>query len=144
MSHNTTIGSIFFANEYALRAAAEELKERGVDCSMIEEAMPRAYSAGQSEKAPLVLRLNQSRYDVGFYPTEQGLEARCELWGDDIANQIGEAPEGDVTPEQAAISKLRRAYANQVITTTFTQQGHTVGHTGNDDGSFDLEVTIAA
>lgn len=144
MSHNTTIGQIFFANEQALRDAAVELRERGVDCELIEAAMPRAYSHGQLPEAPMVLKLNRSRYDVGFYPSDQGLEAKCDLWGGDIARELGEAAEGDVTQDQAAISKLRRAYANQVVTQTFSQQGHMVSRSDNPDGSFDLEVTVAA
>ena len=144
MSHTTTIGQIFFANERALRDAAEELRERGVDCTLIEAATPRAYFANQMQQAPLVLRLNNSPYDVGFYQTEQGLEAQCDLYGGHIHRELGEQAEKGVTQEQAAISKLRSAYANQVITQQFAQQGHMVTRQDNDDGSFDLVVEVAA
>lgn len=144
MSHTTTIGQIFFADERALRAAAAELKDRGVRCDLIEAAIPRAYYSNQMGQAPLVLKLHDSRYDVGFYPSEQGLEAQCDLWGGDIAGQIGTPVEEGVNPAQAAIGQLRHAYARKVVENHYTQQGGMIQPQQNEDGSVDLTVRFAA
>ena len=145
MSHTTTIGQILFADEAALRAAAEELKDRGVNCDLIEAAIPRAYYANQMSQADLVLKLHDSRYDVGFYPNQDGkLEARCDLWGGDVASQLGAPMEKGISENEAAIGKLRNAYVGKAAETAFAQQGGMVTRQQNDDGSYELTVTVAA
>ena len=147
MSHTTTIGQILFADESALRAAAEELKDRGVRCDLIEAAIPRAYFANQMEQAPLVLKLHDSRYDVGFYPSvddQSKLEAKCDLWGGDIAGQLGTPVEDGINEAQAAIGKLNNAYVHHAATNRFAQQGGMVTRQDNPDGSYELTITLAA
>ncbi len=145
MSHTTTIGQILFADQAALRAAIVELKDRGVDCELLEQVAPRAYYQNQMGVAPLTLKLNNSRYDVGFYPNKDGaLEAQCDLWGQDIERELGAPVEEGVTREQAAIGKLRNAYANQVIQNHYASQGGMIDRQENADGSVNLTVRFAA
>lgn len=146
MSHTTTIGQILFADADALRAAAEELKARGIDCDLIESATPRAYFNDQMGEAPLVLKLNKSRFDVGFYEEEDkdGLVAKCDLWGNDIAGQIGTPQEEGVTPTEAALGQLRNTYATHAVMNRAMQQGHSVQRIDEEDGSVQLVIDYAA
>ena len=149
MSHTTTIGQIVFADQNALRSAAQELKQRGIDCDLIENAIPRAYYTEQRGmgQAPLVLKLHQSPYDVGFYPNQDGeLEARCDLYQGHIERQLGVAPEEGLTRNQQAIGKLRAAYSLHACTNTVVQGGGTVMPRLNDNGSVDMvaRVRVAA
>ena len=147
MSHTTTIGQILFADRAALQSAAEELKSRGVRCDLIEAAIPRAYYANQMEQAELVLKLHDSRYDVGFYPSQEDdskLEARCDLWGGDVAGQIGAPVEEGINESQAAIGQLQNAYVHHAAVNRFAPQGAMVSRQDNDDGSYELTVTVAA
>lgn len=145
MSHTTTISNLVFTDVAALQAAADELRQRGIRCEMLENAIPRAYYNNQMTQAPLVLRLDDSRYDVGFYEDEgkEGLTPKCDLWGGDIKNVLGAPTEEGVNETDAALGKLRNAYAVQATTNAALQQGHQVHRQDGADGSVQLTVIAA-
>lgn len=145
MSHTTTIKDIVFADLTALQAAADDLRDRGIDCNLIENAIPRAYYDNQLGEAPYVLRLNESRYDVGFYQEDgtEGLVPKCDLYANEISRQLGAKQEEGVSREAAAIGKLRNAYAVAATTNQAIQSGATVNRVDNEDGSVQLVIQAA-
>jgi hypothetical protein len=113
MSHTSSVKSIAITNVEALRAAVTELNSLGVSCELLENASPRAYFSNQAGlgQADFVLKLHKSRYDVGFYRTEQGgYEVRTDFWGQDVKNQLGAKASGPGKAEQAQLGKLFQAY----------------------------------
>lgn len=150
MSHTTTIGQIIFADVSALRQAAQELRERGIRCELLENAIPRAYYSNQSGmgEAPLVLKLDDSKYDVGFYPSAANpneLEARTDLYSGQVAGVLGVDAPREVSKEVASIGKLRAAYTKAAITNAAVTQGATVTSSGiQADGSQQVVVRSAA
>lgn len=137
MSHTTTIDNVEITDVVALKAAISELQQNGVDCALLENALPRGYYRQQSglEAAPFVLNLKKSKYDVGFYQKKDGAsyEARCDLFSGDIARQLG----ADGKP----LGKLMNLYAVNAITRKAVQQGYSVNRTNKEDGSVQLQVT---
>jgi len=73
MSHTTSISDIVFTDMAALQSAVMELQKNGVKCELVKDSTPRAYYAGQSGmgQAPYVLKVNDAKYDVGFYWNEE-------------------------------------------------------------------------
>jgi hypothetical protein len=138
MSHTTTINNVEIVDLDALRAAVDELQTNGVSCSLLENSVPRGYYAKQNglEKAPMVLSLRNSKYDVGFYRNTQdtAYEARCDLFGGHIAREIGA---GD-----APMGKLMSLYATHAITRKAVQQGHRVSRVNKQDGSIQLQISM--
>lgn len=146
MSHTTTVDAVEIKDIGALQAAVAELKANGIQCDMLENQIPRAYyatQAGMNKAAPHVLKLHNSRYDVGFYPKgETGTyEARCDLWGGDIAKNLGVQAEEGVSSEQAALGKLLNMYSVHAVTRKATQQGYRVNRVAKDNGAVQLQIT---
>lgn len=113
MSHTSAVKSIAITSIEALRAAVTELNANGVKCSLIENASPRAYYQNQTGlgKADFVIKLENSRYDVGLYKSAAGgYEVRTDFWGEDVKNQLGAAASGPGKAEQAKLGKLFQAY----------------------------------
>jgi hypothetical protein len=137
MSHTTTIKNVEITDLVALSAAITELKNSGVDCELLENAVPRAYYQTQQGmgKAPFVLKLNKSRYDVGFYQKAEatGYEARCDLFGRDVEKVLGFGGN--------PLGKLMRHYSACAITRKAVQQGYYVNRINRTDGSIQLQVT---
>jgi hypothetical protein len=146
MSHTTAIDSIVFSDIDALTAAVNELISQGVKCSLEKDAVPRAFYQNQSGlgKAPYVLRLHDSRYDIGFYPREgrPGMEARTDLFGGDVRAVLGARTKtNDETAQQAALGRLNQAYAIHAATRAATKKGMAVRRINGEDGSVRLVVT---
>ena len=147
MSHTTTIAKVLITDIVAFRATINELKRRGViKGELLENTKPRAYyenQAGMDQPADFCLRLDEARFDVGFYrtPDGKGLEARADLFGGGIDRILGVTPaEGD-DPMQAKLGKLYQEYGAQVTERHFSQSGKSVQRIENADGSLQLVVT---
>jgi len=113
VSHTSAVKSIAITSVEALREAVKELNANGVKCSLVENSTPRAYYSNQTGlgKADFVLKLDNSRYDVGFYKSENGgYEVRTDFWGQDVKNQLGATASGPGKTEQAQLGKLFQAY----------------------------------
>lgn len=145
MSHTTEIGSIVFTDIAALEAAVKDLNAAGVRCSLVKNAVPRAFYQDQQGmgKADYVLKLDNCRFDVGFYHDEakKGYVARTDLWGGHISAVLGaQAKEGEDTT-QAAMGKLYQAYGVQAVTRQAARQGYSVRKVVKPDGTISLSVT---
>lgn len=145
MSHTSTIKDVVFADIDALKAAIHELRSNGISCEMLENALPRAYyqnQDGMNTVAPYVLKLTDSPYDVGFYPTEGGLEARCDLYGGHIQKVLGVAVKAgpNESRERAAMGKLYNLYAVHATTRAAIRKGFKVNRINNTDGSVQLRI----
>lgn len=149
MSHTSTIDTVVITDEHALRAAVHELKQNGIDCDLLENAIPRSYygskQEGLSAPATFVVRLNKSRYDVGLYPRQgmAGYEARADLFAGDVAKQLGVTPHAGENIEQAALGKLYNMYAVHQATRSAIAKGYRVQRTNNQDGSVQLQLRAA-
>jgi len=147
MSHTSTINTVVITDEHALRAAIQELKSNGVRCDLLENAKPRAYyntQEGMQGNAKFVVSLKDSRYDVGLYERADGngLEARTDLWGGDVAKQLGAQAQGEESKEQAAMGKLFQTYAVQAATRKATQKGYRVNRVNKEDGTVQLQIAV--
>ena len=144
MSHTTTVNNVEIKDIAALQAAVAELKANGIACEMLENQIPRAYyqkQAGMDTVAPYVLNLKNSRYDVGFYKNENNTyEARCDLWGGDIAKQLGVQAEG-VPDAQKALGKLLNMYSVHAVSRKAMQQGYRVNRVNKADVGVQLQIT---
>lgn len=142
MSHTTTIAKILLTDMQAFKAACAELKRKGVDLDIVENAKPRAYYDNQMGKAPYVVRLNNSRYDVGVYPTKDGKahECRADFFGGDIQGQLGGTAKTPDEREQAPLGKLYQMYAVHAATRQAVRKGYTVNRVEQDDGTIQLQV----
>ncbi len=47
MSHTATIKTLMLSDKHAITAAIAELKTKGVNCELLENAVPRAYYSDQ-------------------------------------------------------------------------------------------------
>lgn len=144
MSHTTAINSIEITDVDALRSAVAELKTNGVNCELLENAIPRAYYNNQLEQADLVLKLKNSKYDVGFYKKQDssGYITKCDFYQGEIQRELGttDVREGE-DPVQARLGKLYQTYAIHATTRAATQAGHMVQRQNRQDGTVQLVVT---
>lgn len=92
--------------------------------------------------ADYVLRLENCRYDVGFYQDakKKGLVARTDLFAGDVARILGATPKGKESASQAALGKLYQTYAIHAATRKAVQQGLSVKRLNNTDGSVRLVI----
>jgi hypothetical protein len=97
MSHTTSVKSVPIKSECALRAAVRRLQAAGIDCELLENAVPRMFYEnqiglhvkaaeearstgermglqfhGNAEECDFVLKLNDSFYDIGFLRDKNG------------------------------------------------------------------------
>lgn len=145
MSHTTAIKSVLFVDQQALRAAIDELKNRGVNCELLENATPRAYYSDQEGMglARFVIKLNDAKYDVGLYDSKEGkgMEARTDLYGGSVAKVLGVNPAKGESKEQAALGKLYSTYATHATMAEAARNGYAVQRIDNPDGSVQLRLS---
>lgn len=88
MSHTATVKSVPIKSIKALRRAVEELKQKGVHCELLENAIPRMYYRnqitnhlknnknyilnGDLDVCDYILRLPSCFYDIGFVKKADG------------------------------------------------------------------------
>ncbi len=147
MSHTTTIDSVVFSDIDALKAAVAELQKSGVKCSLLVNAVPRAYYANQQGmgEAPFVLKLDDSRFDVGFYydKDKKGYTPRTDLFGNHVANVLGAKKTQDhETPMQCALGKLNQMYGVHAATRQAVKQGYSVRRSTKPDGTVQLTMIV--
>lgn len=147
MSHTSTIDSIIITNIKALRATVKELNNAGVECSLLEDAIPRAYYTNQIglEKAPFVIKLNKGKYDVGLYKNKDnsGYECRADFWNNDIATQLGVSHKNGVPSNQSNLGKLYQTYGVVAAEQQAIKQGYSTSRTVKKDGTVQLVLTAA-
>ena len=159
MSHTSKVG-LNIVNEKDIRGAVELLKNQGVEIELIEDAIPRMYFKHQETETgecDFVLKLNNSRYDVGlkYNHKTKKYDAEYDPWGDDIKNVIGytdDISELNLSPdeiEMTNISKFMVAYTtcaltdemamlnNEEVMMSVNENGETVLQSGNE---YDLSM----
>ena len=150
MSHTTTLKAIAIRDVQALKAAALDLKSKGVNCELVENARPRMYYANQHGNCPFVLKLPGSPYDIGFDLQEDGTYAPVmDTWGGHIQKQVGisnptcELPKDRSEAEAAmAIGKFSQAYAKHAAINAAVNQGYMVESADIDQkGNVNLVLT---
>lgn len=146
MSHTTEIKGIVISDASALRAAIQELKSQGIRCDLLENAKPRAYykEQGGLGQAPFVVKLHDSKYDVGLYAKTEGkgFEARTDFWNGEVEKVLGAKARKGEDETQAKLGKLFQAYAVAATVRQASQQGYTVSKQYKQDGSVQLRVAV--
>lgn len=144
MSHTSTVTSIKIQSITALRAAISELCVKGVSCSLIENATPRAFFPDQAGlgKADFVLQLAGAKYDVGLYKDANGhYEARTDFWGGSVQACLGAPARSPESAEQAKLGRLFQMYGVHAATEAARKKGHMVRRIEKQDGTIALEVS---
>lgn len=150
MSHTSVLKTIKIVNIDALRAAAEYLKEQGVNCELVENAKPRMYYDNQHGKCDYVLKLKDCVYDVGFDKQADGSYAPVfDSWGQHLQKQIGlplscPMPNTEEERQAAAITRLLDCYAIHAAKAELEDSGTyysiEIGYNASD-GTYNLEAT---
>lgn len=145
MSHTTTIKAIKIASISALEAAVKDLNEAGIICTLERDTSPRAYFVGQQGlgKAPYVLKLSQSKYDIGFYLSDDGktYEARTDFWDRQVENLLGAQPGAPERAGQAKMGKLFQYYGAAAAMEAARKKGQMVRKTVKPSGEIVLDIT---
>lgn len=146
MSHTTRLNAIQIRSVNALRGVPALLKSlHGIDCSLVENATPRAYYAAQEGmgKADFVLKLNGSRYDLGLYKQADGtFEVRTDFWGQDVERILGVVRSADAKADsmQHKLGKFYQAYGTLAAEEQCRRQGKMVTRQITADGRIKLVV----
>ena len=143
MSHTTTISTLLLSDDKAIISAIAELQSKGVNCELLRNVTPRSYPGTHMEKAPMVLKLNDASYDVGFYESDDGksFKAATDFYNGGVERALGAIPGKDDDRTQARLGKFYRTYAAHAATRKASQQGYSVRRTDKADGSIQLVVT---
>ena len=147
MSHTTTVSTIAITDIGALRAAVDELKRRGMRIDMIDNAVPRAYYDGQQGlgQADHVLRLADSKYDIGIYANGKGgYEARADFYNGEIERVLGATPQDGEDTYQAKMGKMYQMYAVVAAEQAAFRQGYSPRRVEQEDGTIQLVMEVAA
>lgn len=145
MSHTASIKAVKIQSISALRAAVQELNEKhGIKCSLVENTKPRAYFQDQPGMglAPFVLRLDDCKYDIGFYPDPKGgYEARTDFWQGHVEKVLGAQACSVASKEQAKLGKLFQSYGINAAMEQARKQGYTFRRQAGKDGAEQLIIT---
>ena len=145
MSHTSSISSIVISDVHALRAAVTELKTQGVNCDLLENEIPRAYSTNQEGMgmAEYVVKLHDARYDIGLYQNKDktGFEARTDFYMGSVEGQLG-AKDSSVSEDQGRLGKLYQMYAVHAATRKAAQKGYKVTRRRKQNGTIQLEIAV--
>jgi hypothetical protein len=152
MSHTTTINSVVIRDADALRRAVAELQNKGVQCSLLENAKPRMYYSHQEGVCEFVVRLDNARYngknyDIGLKKQADGTySAVFDEWGNAVAGEIGATCPMPNSPEGRAqwhIGQLLQGYAKFAAMNAAAAQGYMVeSATVDAEGNVNLEIAV--
>lgn len=144
MSHTATVKSIKIQSISALRGAIQELAQSGIKCSLLENAVPRAYFGNQAgmELAPYVVKLTDSPYDIGLYRQADGsYETRTDFFAGHIERLLGTVARTPEATEQAKMGKLFQMYGLYAATEAAKKKGLMVQRVSKSDGTMTLVLT---
>lgn len=141
MSHTTTLKGIQIRDISALRSAVAELMQAGVNCRLEENATPRMYYANQHGKCAFVLKLPNSKYDVGFDLQEDGSYLPVmDTWAGEISRHIGVANPSCEMPKDhteadalRSIGRFSQSYAKFAAMNAAAHQGYIVDSAHTDE-----------
>lgn len=148
MSHTTTLKGVDIKDVSAIRSAVNNLRAKGINVELVENATPRMYydhQAADVGQCDFVLKLSNSPYDVGLKKNADGkYEAVFDEWANKVGGQIGASCPMPNTPEgraQHAIGQFLQEYAKEAATNAAVSQGYQVEDTTiDDDGTVHLTI----
>lgn len=119
------------------------MNEKGIRCELKKDATPRAYYPDQQGlgRAEYVLELKDARFDIGFYQTEGGFEARTDFWGQHVEKVLGVQACSATSKEQAKLGKMFQAYGIHAAMESARKQGYSVRRAPGENGAEKLIVT---
>jgi hypothetical protein len=140
MSHTTKLKGTVIRNIEAMRAAIAELAAQGVAVELVEKAKPRMYYQNQHGVCEYVVRLPNSRFDVGLDLQEDGsyvpvFDTHANLVGQHLGADVNVCPVPRGQEGQAAhqIGKLMQSYAKHAAMQEAAAQGYIVENSYTDD-----------
>lgn len=145
MSHTTKISGVKIKDIDALQKAVADLKAKGIDCDLVQNAQPRMYYGSQHGKCDYVLKLNKGDYDVGFDKDKDG--AYVPVY-DEHMNKVGKhigatcpMPDTKEGRAQHQIGQLMQGYAKHAAINQAQREGYMVTNSQIDqNGSVVLTI----
>lgn len=93
-------------------------------------------------KADFVIKLDNSKYDVGLYRQEDGTyEARTDFWGQHVERVLGAPASKPENAVQAKLGKLYQAYGIQAAMSQARSKGLNVRRVAGQNGEEKLVLT---
>lgn len=120
------------------------MNEKGIKCTLVQNAKPRAYFTDQAGlgQAEYVLQLHDSRYDIGLYADGKGgYEARTDFWQGHVEKVLGVQACSVASKEQAKLGKFFQAYGIHAAMESARKQGLSVRRVAGKEGAEQLIVT---
>jgi len=142
MSHTTRVTGIEITDVAALKMAVGDLKLAGVNCELLENTKPRAYSNRQEGmgEAEFVLKLNDATYDVGLYKSDNNYEARTDFYQGSVQRVLG-AP--DAKTNQEKLGKLYMYYSANAVSRSLAMKGISSRRVTQENGSLRILASVA-
>lgn len=139
MSHKTTIKEVQVTDVNVLRAAVQRMNEKmGVKCELRENAKMRSYYEDKSTY-PLVLSLQEGKYDVGFEKNENGaFNPVYDSFNGYVKRILGADNEDLAKLKQAYSCEMARKNALQYVQ---RNPGYTLSETTDSTGRIHLRLT---
>ena len=138
MSHTTTLSNVAIRDIQALNKAVSELQADGINCELVEKAVPRMYFSEQGEECDYVLKLKDGKYDVGFkYESKQDAYVPVlDTYNNHVGKQIGATCPMPGSPEgraQHAMGRLMQGYAKNAAINSAVKNGYSVDQVTVDE-----------
>lgn len=159
MSHTSSISTIKIVDLAAFDQAINDLRAEGLNITVVENAVPKAYyqnQSGMDTPAKKVLKIEGAAYDVALYETGHGQhELRTDFWGGSVARALGAdqsyvatidrtTDEGREEAQMAQLGKLYQRYSRNAVMNTVVMSGGSCTEEIMPDGSIQLVVRQAA
>ena len=132
MSHITKVGGVAIKDVNAMKSAVQELNEKGIKCSLVENSTVRMHSTRETQavgNCEYVLKLN-GQYDVGFKKQADGsYEPVMDTYGNHVGNQIGAkgaAPRHGAELAQHQMGQFLQPYAKHAAMNAARAKGYMV------------------
>lgn len=150
MSHTTVIKSVPIKDINALEKAVQELKDKGVNCDLVQNQKVRMYSVAQSNSLGVcdyVLKLHDSPYDVGFVKQADGTYSPAfDDWSGHVKRNVGTScpvPNTAEAKHQANIGALMQGYSKHAAINSAVNSGYIVESTTVDaEGNVHLTLSV--
>ena len=97
MSHVTVIKSVPIKSISALYAAVTNLQEKGIKCKLEKDCRPAMYAEHQEVLCPYVLRLEDSKFDIGFQKEKdsESYDILMDTYAGHLKNVLGTEGKND-------------------------------------------------
>jgi hypothetical protein len=144
MSKTTTINKVPIRDIAALHSAATDLKNAGVNCSLVANTGCRLWYSEQ--QCAYVLKLPDCQFDLGIVKNGDGTYSTVtDLHAGLVSRQIGQTapPSCGFTPEELAIGKFMQEYGKHAAINAAMEAGHQVsGCYLDEQGEYQLELEV--